>query len=411
MVDALKFDIKTVDSITDPTTGSSDVFLFPEALGQDGRPYVFMVEDPPHKTRARHYHHADVLYVYTKGEHHIEGEGTYRAGDLRWTRAGHAYGPETTGPEGGAWWVISYADPVPVEVNSRDAGAEKPAPALVSNMLPEFAAPYDWPAIDAAVQSTGGAILKGVLSEEYLTELDQDIDDYLLDNKGSGGPASGSGAYDLFLGKQTIRLHGLVEKVASTVELIGDAQIVNWAERMLGGVASSVLLNAGELIQIEPGEPAQFPHRDTDSWPALPIGSEPMLVNAIYALDDFTAENGATHVAPGSWNWDDGRRPTRAEYARAVMKRGDALLFRGDVIHGGGENASPARRRALSISYCAGWLRPVENSFLNVPLATARKLPVKVQQLLGYSPHDATNRNGGLVGLYECGDPQRAISR
>ncbi|MEO0962434.1 MAG: phytanoyl-CoA dioxygenase family protein [Pseudomonadota bacterium] len=410
MVDALKFDIETVDSITDPTTGSGDVFLFPDALGQEGRPYVFMVEDPPHKTRARHYHHADVLYVYTKGEHHIEGEGTYRAGDLRWTRAGHAYGPETTGPDGGAWWVISYADPIPVDVESDEAGADTPAPAVAPNTLPEFAAPYDWPAIDAAVRDVGGAIVKSVLDEARLVALDKDIDRYLLGNEGSGGPQSGSGTYDMFLGKRTIRLHGLVEKVASTAELIGDTQIVSWAERMMGGVANSVLLNAGELIQIEPGEPAQFPHRDTDSWPALPLGSSPMLVNAIYALDDFTTENGATHVAPGSWNWDEGRRPTRDEYARAVMKRGDALLFRGDVIHGGGENASTARRRALSISYCAGWLRTVENSFLNIPLTTVRTLPINVQNLLGYSPHDATNRNGGLVGLYECGDPQRAIS-
>ena len=117
MIEALKFDVKTVTGIPDPTTESGEIFLFQEALGQNGRPFVFMVKDPPNKTRARHYHHADVLYVYVSGEHHIEGEGTYRAGDLRWTHAGHVYGPETTGPEGGAWWVISYSDPIPVDVD------------------------------------------------------------------------------------------------------------------------------------------------------------------------------------------------------------------------------------------------------------------------------------------------------
>ncbi len=128
MANAIKFDLKTSSPMTDPVSGSGDVYLFPEAMGQGGQPFVMMVEDPPLKTRPRHYHHGDVLYVYTKGEHHIEGEGTYRAGDLRWTRAGHAYGPETTGPEGGAWWIISYSDPIPVNVEADGQSQEKARP-------------------------------------------------------------------------------------------------------------------------------------------------------------------------------------------------------------------------------------------------------------------------------------------
>ena len=177
---------------------------------------------------------------------------------------------------------------------------------------------------------------------------------------------------------------------------------------MIGNQASSVLLNAGELIQIQPGEPAQFPHRDSDSWP-VPIGAEPIIVNAIVALDDCTLENGATYVATGSWQWDAKRQPRPEEYARAVMQRGDAVLFRGDLIHGGGENQSEDRRRALSISYCAGWLRPVENSFLNLSRETVRQQPEALAGLLGYAAHDGTQNRGGMVGLFENGDPARVL--
>ena len=409
MKNALKFNPKDVDAITDPTTGSGDIRLFEEALGQEGQPFVLHVQDPPHKTRPRHYHHGDVIYFYVAGEHHIEGEGTYRAGDVRWTRAGHAYGPETTGPEGGTWWVISYADPIPVDVPEGEAQATRaPVKAATPDRLPEFEPDYDWAAIDATVLETGGAILKGFLSPDMLGTLNGEIDTY-LGTTGKGAPDSGTSVYDLFLGHRTIRLHGLVEKIASTAELIADDRLVEWAKRMMGPTRPPVLLNAGELIQISPGESSQFLHRDSDSWSALPIGPYPIVVNAILALDDFTLENGATHVAPGSWKWDRHRQPKTEELARVVMSAGDVVLFRADLVHGGGGNESKARRRAISLTYCPTWLRTVENSSLNVPPAQAARLPEKVSRLLGYAAHDATGDRGGMLGLYEGGDPANAL--
>ena len=411
MTNALKFDLTKVTPIADPSTDTGEISFFADALGQDGRPFVLMVEDPPNKTRERHYHHGDVLYVYIKGEHHIEGEATYRAGDLRWTRAGHVYGPETTGPDGGAWWVISYSDPTPVDcpIDSDEEEARQQAMPHSFDM-PHFGQPYDWQAIDTEIKTIGGVILDGFLKSTEAESLNKEIDQYLETNHKAGNPKSGSARYDLFLGHKTIRLHGLISKVPATINLIGNPSLVEWATRMLKGKASSVLLNAGELIQIQPGEPPQFAHRDTDSWP-LPIDADPVIVNAIVALDDFTSENGATKIAPSSWNWEPKRQPTADEYSQAIMNKGDALLFRGDLIHGGGGNKSNSRRRALSISYCAGWLRPVENSFLNLSMETVRELPEQLQSLLGYSAYDGSDKNGGLIGLYENGDPGKALEQ
>lgn len=62
------------------------------------------------------------------------------------------------------------------------------------------------------------------------------------------------------------------------------------------------------------------------------------------------------------------------------------------------------------MSYVVGWLRPVENSVLNVPPSVASGLPPKVQDLLGYAPHDGTADRGGLLGLYENGDPHQVLA-
>ena len=290
-------------------------------------------------------------------------------------------------------------------MNAR-AGSTRALPAA----LERFSRPYPWERIDQAARTAGGVIAQGLLTPSDVAALNLEIDEYLAEHgEEVAVPATGSRAYDQFLGHKTLRLHGLLEKVPSSADLIGRPELIEWAERLMAPVAESIQLNAGELIQIQPGEPAQFVHRDCDSWPQIPLGQDPIIVNALVALDACTLENGATHIAPGSWRWEQGRRADAHEFTRAVMDPGDAVLFRGDVIHRGGENASNARRRILSISYCVGWLRPVENSFLNLSRKTVRALPQKLQAVLGYAAYDASMQRGGMIGLYENGDPGRAL--
>ena len=165
-------------------------------------------------------------------------------------------------------------------------------------MIETFTHPYPWQAIDHSTQTTGAAILQGALSPSLVQSLNAEIDSYLETSK-LGLPATGSTDYDKFLGHNTVRMHGLIEKFPSSPEVIGETNVVEWARRTMGSLAGEVLLNAGELIEIRPGEPRQQAHRDSDSWP-IPLGPDPFIVNAIYALDDFTEENGATWIAPDS---------------------------------------------------------------------------------------------------------------
>ncbi len=274
-----------------------------------------------------------------------------------------------------------------------------------SDQIPRYARPYDWERINEDIHTIGGVILEQFYASDRVAQLNKEIDAYVEQNKDAGKPHSGSAPYNLFLGSKTLRLQGLTEKSAEVVSWIGDPELVHWAEKTLQPLATSVLLNAAELIQIGPDEPRQYLHRDSDSWPTAQLAEHPFIVNALIALDEFTLENGATWVAPGSWAWDRDRRAEPHEFVRAVMSSGDGLLFRGDILHSGGANQTDQPRRAISISYCAGWLRPVENSLFNIPRAHARALPPHVQKLLGYHSYDGSAHNGGLLGLYENGDP------
>ena len=280
---------------------------------------------------------------------------------------------------------------------------------MADRSLPHFVAPFDWDAIDSAVVQSGAAVVEKLVDADLVDRMNEQVDAYLDDDPEVGRPTTGSDVYDTFLGHKTVRLHRLVTRFEAAIDLVGHAGINDWVDRMLGPVSESHLLNAAELIQIGPGEPAQFPHRDTDSWPH-PVGEHPHIVNAMIALGPFTIANGATTVAIGSHTWESRRTLDSNNSTQAELDPGDALLFRGDALHCGGENKTHnEHRRGLSISFCAGWLRPVENSYLNVPLELVKKLPDRVQERLGYYPYDASDSGGGLLGLYDNGDPRAVL--
>jgi len=143
-------------------------------------------------------------------------------------------------------------------------------------------------------------------------------------------------------------------------------------------------LHLGQVIRIMPGQAAQPIHRDRWAWGARLRGFEPQL-NTIWALTDFTTENGATRVVPGSSDWPDDRKAEAHEITQAVMDAGAVLLYTGTVFHGGGENRSDGDRTGLNITYALGWLRQEENQYLSCPPEIARTLDPELQALIGYS--------------------------
>jgi ectoine hydroxylase-related dioxygenase (phytanoyl-CoA dioxygenase family) len=189
---------------------------------------------------------------------------------------------------------------------------------------------------------------------------------------------------DGFSGEKTTRTGALVARSPLARELVTDARILALCDRFLLASAERYQLHLTQVIRIRPGQAAQPIHRDRWAWGTHLKGIEPQL-NTIWALTDFTKENGATQVVPGSVDWPDNRQAEAHEITWAEMKRGSALVYTGSVFHGGGANVSNEDRIGLNITYSLAWLRQEENQFLSCPPEIARTLDPALQKLIGYS--------------------------
>lgn len=189
-----------------------------------------------------------------------------------------------------------------------------------------------------------------------------------------------------FYGWQTTRVGGLLSKAPSVQRLVLHPQVLDVVEAILAPSCDCIQLNLTQGVRIHPGERVQAAHRDEEMWPCE-TKEKPWLVNVIWALTDFTEENGATLLWPGSHNETLDRRisPQRAVAAR--MKRGSALLFLGALTHAGGANETQCPRDGIIVSYCLGWLRQYENQYLTYPPEVARTFPKALQDLIGYRMH------------------------
>jgi ectoine hydroxylase-related dioxygenase (phytanoyl-CoA dioxygenase family) len=228
-----------------------------------------------------------------------------------------------------------------------------------------------------ALKRDGACIIRDLLSEEELARVNADLAPWI--------ERSQPGADD-FIGRRTKRTGALVARCPETRPLIVHPLVVDAARDFLGPWCHRIQLHLTQTIDILPGQGAQMLHRDRLAWGGfLPLPIEPQF-NTIWALTDFTRENGATHVIPGSHEWPLDRNPESPdEGVQAEMSRGSVLVYSGTVIHGGGENRSDAPRIGMNITYCLSWLRQEENQFLSCPPEVARELDADLSDLLGYT--------------------------
>ena len=164
------------------------------------------------------------------------------------------------------------------------------------------------------------------------------------------------------------------------------------------------LLSTMQSIRLHPGEVEQAWHTD-DAFYFMPRPHAlPLAVSAIWAIDDFTEDNGATELIPGSHRWGDERpEPNDPRMRKVVMPSGSVVVFLGTVWHRGGANATDRARLGITPQYCQPWARQLENMVLAVPQEVAATYPRRVQELLGYSIHPP------LMGYVNGMHPARLI--
>lgn len=240
-----------------------------------------------------------------------------------------------------------------------------------------------------ALRETGCAIIERVVDIEVMQRIDDELEPYYQKwNYGSG----------TFQPKHTKKMARLPVKSPASHEIITHPLILGVIDELLSTEAYNFMLHHGEACRLYPGETAQTVHRDDVTYP-FKHPCPPIQYGVIWAMSDFTEENGATRAVLGSHLWDDERKPEPDEFSVAEMPRGSALIFDSAVYHGYGSNRTADQVRAtLIFSYGVSWLRPVENPTLAVPPALAKNMSRKMQELLGY-------RNHGYLGHYEFQRP------
>ncbi|HIF91755.1 MAG: phytanoyl-CoA dioxygenase family protein [Myxococcales bacterium] len=258
----------------------------------------------------------------------------------------------------------------------------------------------------AAINDDGCVIVDDFISPDLLEALRRELMPSVARHR-RGTAGAEHPFWDNFHGVETKRITGLCEKSSAWVTLLCDPLYTKLGDHYLG--ANNYYLNTGQLICIGPNETPQPLHRDELNWPSAVGEDHETTITALFALTDFTEENGATVVALGSHRWPGHNPPTRPDQTdRATMKAGSALLYSGKIIHGGGPNSSKDEWRVgLHAGFVLGWLRSEENHQLTTSLETARKLPERVQSLLGFRSY--SQKDGGRLGLIDYEDTAQLL--
>jgi ectoine hydroxylase-related dioxygenase (phytanoyl-CoA dioxygenase family) len=219
--------------------------------------------------------------------------------------------------------------------------------------------------------------------------------------------------------KQVTGVPGISRTFAT--EVMCHPLLLALCDRVLLPSCARYQLNLGHLLQRGPGADEQWLHRDEAVWSDLTHPHPEVQLASVIAFVDFTRDNGATRIVPGSHHWPDrvlfpaeqilGPAPEPEQIAYAEMPAGSAVIYTGGTIHAGGANVTTIPRRGAHLSYTLGWLRTEENNYLSVPPAIAATLPRRAQELLGYALHDSIPRGGGYLGMVRMQDPVDLLAR
>jgi hypothetical protein len=244
-----------------------------------------------------------------------------------------------------------------------------------------------------ALAKTGYAVQPGALSRGEVESLS-----WLVDQVSEAERRDGTAWFSH--GNQ--RIFNLINKGVRFLGLIDHPLAMQLTEHCLG---PHCLLSSMTANIARPSNSQQQLHADQGYLPEPWLRSE--VVNIIYALDEFTDENGATRVVPGSHQIGSAP-PSQDPPTEPILAPSGALIcLDGRVWHGTGRNATHTHmRRAIFAYYCRPYIRQQENfsRSLHAPLLQALT-PVQ-SRLLGLHIWLGLGSVNGLPTTWMDGRPR-----
>jgi ectoine hydroxylase-related dioxygenase (phytanoyl-CoA dioxygenase family) len=283
--------------------------------------------------------------------------------------------------------------------------------------IERFAALADPDLVHAALVRDGVVILEDLLSASVVARVNAEVEAAVA----AADPEEElfNPVLKAFHGPQTKQVAGVagISRTFAT-EIVCHHALLALCDRVLLPSCARYQLNIGHLLQRGPGAGEQWVHRDEVVWSDVPRPHPELQLASVIAFVEFTRDNGATRVVPGSHRWADRdlppgeqrTQPEPAQVAYAEMAPGSAVVYSGGTLHAGGANVTDVARRGAHLSYCLGWLRTEENNYLAVPPALAATLPRQAQELIGYAVHDSIGRGGGYLGMLRLQDPVELLA-
>ena len=263
--------------------------------------------------------------------------------------------------------------------------------------------------IAQSLEEQGAVVVHGLLDKPLQTRLGADLQPLLE----AADPAMEhlNPVIGAFFGDRVRHISGMAGKSQLFAEeVMCHPLFLSLCDHFLLPNCADYLLNLAHVMDRGPGAPQQMLHRDEDIWIHVPRPHPELQLASVVALVDFTRENGATALVPGSHRWPREREARPEELVYAEMPAGSAVIYLGSTIHAGGTNSTSDQwRTGFHLSYSLGWLRTEENNLLAVPPWQARELSPRAQRLLGYGVHDAIADQGGYLGMLELRNPQELL--
>ena len=158
------------------------------------------------------------------------------------------------------------------------------------NTFPATASAED---VVAGIAEQSYAIIHGALDEKGLAAIRGDLAPYL---------ETAPGGNESLTGYQTRRFGALLAKAPYVREMVMHPLVLEVADKLLGPSCARFQLNYTGIMHVEPGETPQTLHRDTGFYP-FQNPCPPLILATMWAVSDFTVENGATCLVPGSHLW------------------------------------------------------------------------------------------------------------
>ena len=192
----------------------------------------------------------------------------------------------------------------------------------------------------------GYVVLEDFMDESFLEAVRSEVERIYADE----GEEAGSEF------KQEVgcrRLANLADKAEIFRELIVNESLLSYIRHVLG---SEVKLSSLNARSAEPGKSRTQPlHVDMS---ALPDDRGFWVCNSVWMLDDFTVENGALRLVPGSHRWgklpqDVLTDPTAPHPDETVCtgRAGTVVVVNSHIWHGGLANCTTVPRRAIHAFY------------------------------------------------------------